>query len=239
MSTFAGPEFGSSKDLLFYFDAANPKSYTSGTTMYNLGSRKSYDMQFSDTPTYNSSNLGTLGFNGSTIQGTVNGITYPLTTNDEFTLQTWVYIPTGASWSNSYISNIIGRGAYAGFVGIVRGVTNNQVLGVARSQYTYKDVSTTITRDSWNQLTMTMDNTGTLSMYKNGLLVSSIVTGFTYSTYDDNTYPYTLAGALAASGNTGNTMSGNVSIIGLWSKSLTAQEVSKTYNATKTRFGHV
>jgi hypothetical protein len=237
MSSFSGPEFNS-KDLVFYFDTANPKSYTSGTTMYNLVTSESYDMQFSVAPTYNSNNLGTLGFNGSTMTGTINNVTYPFDTNNEFTLQAWVYIPTGAQWSNLYHGNIIGRGAYGGFIGIARGITNNQILGIARSQYLYKDVSTTITRDSWNQLTMTMDSTNKLSIYKNGVLESSLSTGFTYSTYD-NTEPYTLVGALAISGSTGNTMSGTVSIVGLWSKSLTAQEVAKTYNATKTRFGHV
>ena len=237
MSSFSGPELNS-KDLVFYFDPANTKSYTSGTTMKNLVTSESYDMQFSVAPTYNSNNLGTLGFNGSTMKGTINNVTYPFDTNKEFTLQVWVYIPTGASWSNAYYSNIIGRGAYAGFIGIVRGVTENQILGIARSQDLYKDVSTTITRDSWNQLTMTMDSTNKLSIYKNGLLENSLVTGFTYSNYD-NSSPYVLAGALSASGDFGNTMSGTVSIIGLWSKSLTAQEVSKTYNATKTRFGHV
>jgi len=239
MSTFMGPEFGSGKDLIFYFDSANTKSYTSGTTtMYNLGSSTSYDMQFSIAPTYNSSNLGTLGFNGSTMKGTINGITHPFDTDYAFTLQTWVYIPTGASWSNGFYSNIIGRGDYTGFVGIVRSSLQNQILAVIRSQYMIKSLSTTMDSDSWNQLTMTMDLAGTLSLYKNGTLAGSLVTGFTYSTYD-NAAPYTLAGALAISGSIGNTMSGNVSIIGLWSKSLTAQEVSKTYNTTKTRFGHV
>jgi hypothetical protein len=237
MSTYIGPEFGSGKDLIFYFDSANPKSYTSGTTMYNLGSSASYDMQFSVAPTYNSGNLGTLGFNGSTMKGTIEGITHPFDTDYAFTLQTWVYIPTGASWSNGYYSNIIGRGHYTGFVGIVRGSVQNQILAVVRSQYLIKSLITTMLSDSWTQLTMTMDSAGTLSLYKNGTLSGSLVTGFSYSTYD-NAEPYTLAGALATSGMVGNTMSGTVSIVGLWSKSLTAQEVAKTYTTTKTRFGH-
>lgn len=236
MSSFLGPEFNT-KDLVFYFDTANSKSYVSGTNMSNLVTSEVYDMQFSVTPNYNSSNLGTIGFNGTTMKGTINNVNYPYDTNDEFTLQIWLNIPTGASWSNGFYSNILGRGDYAGFTGIVRSTIDNEISVVARTLYSFKSLSTTITNNSWNQLTMTMDTT-TLSMYKNGVLVSSLVTGFTYSTYD-STYPYVLAGALATSGSLGNSMSGTVSIVGLWSKSLNAQDVLKTYNATKTRFGHL
>jgi|694.fasta_scaffold123932_2 hypothetical protein len=237
MSLFLGPEFGSNKDLIFYFDSANPKSYTSGTTMYNLGASSSYDMQFSVAPTYTSNNCGTLGFNGTTQQGVINGINYPLNTDDDFTLQTWIYIPTGASWSNAYYSNIIGRGAYDGFIGIVRSsLADNQIRGYVRSQYSWGNIATTITRDSWNQITLTM-NAGTLSLYKNGTIASTYVTGFTYSIYDNN-MPYVLAGSLAASGDSGNTMSGTVSIVSLWNRALSVQEISKTYEITKTRFGN-
>jgi hypothetical protein len=235
-----GPEFGYNEDLLFYYDAANIKCYDGTNTMYNLGVSYSCDMTLYGSPLYSSDNMGVINLNGDTNEGRIPNLNYPFDTNDPFTLQLWIYIPTGASWSNGYYGNMLSKGDYFGCVGLFRStISDNKVYAFARTDYVLKSCSSEMVRDKWTHISMTMDIAygGTLSLYIDGDVKSSVATGFTYSLYENSNY--LLASKNAVSGAYGNTMSGTFSSITLWKKSLSATEIKKTYEMTKTRFGHI
>jgi hypothetical protein len=236
---YIGPEFGYNEDLLFYYDPANIKCYDGTNTMYNLGASYSCDMTLYNSPVWSSDNMGVINLNGSNNSCTIP-MSYPISTDDPFTLQIWLYIPNGASWTNGYYGNIVSSGEYDGTVGLFRSTINDdKVFAWVRTQYTYKVSSFEIERDRWSHISMTMNPLygGTLSLYINGDLKSSTATGFSYSEYDHTDYG--LGGRRTVSGAAGNTMSGTFSCLSLWKKALSSTEIKKTYEMTKTRFGHI
>jgi hypothetical protein len=209
--------------LVFYLDAANSKSYASGSTAWNDISRGGNNGTLVNGPTFNSGSNGNIVFDG------VNDyVTIPdspaLKLNGNFTIMLW---HRGITKTNTFPgplykgnSSIVG----GGYILFYTSVNNGEIyLKRDNVQFPINNAVNTY----WSHITFTYDGTNVRG-YLNG--VSSYISStVTYSTNTDNSS--LLLGRADQSGNAA------IGTVQMYSKALSAQEILQNFNATKTRFG--
>lgn len=152
---------------------------------------------------------------------------YPVAWSNPFSLSTWVYVPSSATWANAYMGNIVGKGDYTGSYGLTRNTTDNQVCAWMRGDNTSFSDCLSITRDQWWHLTMVWDGTY-LTLYTNG--VPSGSPGSTTLTGVPDVTSWSIGGALAFAGASGNLFTGFIDNVQLYNYALTPAQVQTTYN---------
>jgi hypothetical protein len=186
--------------------------------------------------TYASNN--TFSFNGTTDSMSISGTASTFFTDfssGQLTLDVWINIPAGATWSNGSFGNILSRGSFSGSHGLVRTTTNNQVAAYFRqSGTTFAAIqsSATIQRDTWTNLVATWTG-NTLSLYVNGELASANSGTLGTPTVTD----WVIGPAVAFSGSSGNRLQGQVSATKIYDRALSAIEVAQNFNVQRPIFG--
>lgn len=200
--------------LVLYLDAANTKSYpTTGTTWTDL-SRSGNNGTLINGPTFNSSNGGSIVFDG--VNDYVGIPSFSFTSN--FSVNFWEFITSAGVGSREGVIGNVGNGDdinhFGGRVRLYNRASNQDAI-----------VATTFTSTNiYYNYTFTRNGTS-YAIYANGILNST-------STYPSFSWDVTAIG----SGNAGY-FTGRIPIIQLYNRALTAQEVLQNYNATKSRFG--
>lgn len=162
---------------------------------------------------------------------------YPSTASDAFTLEVVFKVPTGASWNNGYYTGIIGRGGYAGSLGIIRSITDNEVVFWARVNggTTYDPRVPNLTRDVYHHVIGTYDGAGLAKIYHNGNYVAE-ESGLTAGTFDAG--DYLIGGGVSFSGaNGGYGETDSIPVVKMYNRALTAEEVQNNFNGIRSRFG--
>ena len=173
-----------------------------------------------------------LNFDGVDDTVDVNNINYPSTWTDAFSLSTWIFIPSSASWDNGYISNIVSRGSYTGSHGLVKNNVNNQVRMFIRGDNGSISVIGTITRDKWYHLSGTWDGT-TIKLYINGIFIGesgSVRTGSPGIT------PLYIGRARSFSGAGGSWFDGQIDDVRVYNYALTSEQIKTLYNGGAVSF---
>jgi hypothetical protein len=225
--------------LVLYLDAANPKSYVSGSTAWRDISKGGNNGTLINGPTYSSVNGGSIVFDGVNDYVNVNDIQNLFTTyNDSITYEVWSYTPTEAQWHDSTIggsgTNIISRGTYPGYNGLGRLSTDNVVAAYYRGSTSgTASASFTITRNRWYHL-VSIWNGFRAELYVDGILRS---TNNTSLVGNPTTGVISIARQRALGGNNGGWYQGSLNGIKIYNRALTAEEILQNYNTTKTRFG--
>jgi len=209
--------------LVLYYDAANTKSYVSGSTVWNDLSRGGNNGTLTNGPTFSSANGGAIVLDGaddfvatSNIQTTSN-FTY------DFIFDTSNFTDTS---DNSLIK---GNGAFGGklvtfdpndsiFVGSTADLSSNVYL----NGYNW------FTNRGLHHYTITIEYT-TTTTFK--LYVDSVLRD-TKSASNYNNYLPAFNSIVSAPGT-----SYSAYLFRLYNRTLSAQEVLQNYNATKARFG--
>ncbi len=212
--------------LVLYLDAANTKSYVSGSTTWNDISRGNYSASILNNPIYSQNNSGIFIFDG-----TNQNITGATSTNlsfgtNNFSINYWFYInsfnvPSPTIIDLRTISNDFG---YADFISSA--TTTFRLYWNNSTQYTS---TKQIFVGNWYNILVTRSGT-TLSVYINGLLDGT------------KTDSSNLTSGQLKIGRNVNTVgtsyfNGRVQSLIVYNKALTSNEVLQNYNATKTRFG--
>jgi hypothetical protein len=218
MSVSGGPNL-SEAGLVFVVDAANIKSYPSSGTVWNDLSGNLNSGSLINGPTFNSANGGSLVFDGV----------------DD-------YIDCGSSiqLSNTFTLSVWHKNINTGYV-IDQGTVGNDPTGCL--EFTNRGLSlglnnienvtangTFLDTTTWNHTDCTFTS-GTVNFYINGIFDSSKTTVST---------SFTPSGTLKIgrrSFNTATILSGNISIVKIYNRVLTATEVLQNFNATRSRFG--
>lgn len=221
--------------LVFAVDAANKKSYSGSGTAWNDLSGSNNNGTLTNGPTFNSSNLGYIEFNGEDDYCSFPGDSIP--TGNEISICLWyngnataynlatsafasintndgrevnVHLP----WSNNIIYWDCGQNGAGGFVAdrITKSVTSNEFVG-------------------WNYWVFWKNaNTGVMRIYRNGEIWHS-GTGKTISigtsvSFWLGAYPtgqyYDICG---------------ISNVMIYNRALSSDEITQNYNALKGRFG--
>jgi hypothetical protein len=229
--------------IVLSLDAANVKSYPgSGTTLTNLNNLTDTATLVNGTA-YSSENQGVLVFDGINDSMSFGGPSRFFTsyTTQQITIETWIYIPSSATWTNGFYGNILTRGYFGGSHGIFRTTTNNFVSAWFRQQGVFVSggqVESTglIQRDQWQQIVAIWKNPGS-ALYINGSLVtqnSNALESLSAGTTDDVWY----AGLnTAAGGNSGNFFEGKQTGIKIYNRALTAAEIQQNFEALRGRYG--
>lgn len=224
------------ENLVLYLDAANTKSYPGSGTIWTDLSRGGNIGTLTNGPTFNSSNGGSIVFDGTNQY--IN-----LGDKDSFT------IPTGFSFDcffnpNGLSGSILEKYGNSGTnTEYVFGFFNNQLYGwvsdTNSSQYRGRIVSnlTTYTNSNqWGHFCF-IYNGGTLttsvSLYVNGIKRdNSDFTGGNFTNIKNGSSALTFANA-----NLGLAIiKGSIGNIRMYNRALSALEVLQNYNATKSRY---
>jgi len=206
--------------LVLALDAANPKSYTSGSTTWNdlSGNGLNGSQSGSTFPSYNSSNNGNLVFNGNSPINIGNSSILNLT---NLTLSVWFKTTTtgnqqliAKNYTTSFYMNIVpGANTFSLW-------TNGSELNVSRI--------TTLGNGNWHNMSATMSGT-TKTIYYDSLQVGT----------NTGTIPAVDSFNLVI-GSTGgvnpNPFYGSMGSVLVYNRALSSQEIQQNYNAQKSRF---
>ena len=216
--------------LVLYLDAANTKSYPgSGTTWTDL-SGNNYTGTLTNGPTYSTTNLGNIVFDGVDDYVVWNSLVWDF--NNPFTVSFWFYM-------NS-LGGVDGWGFF--FCGTTSSNTNRAQIGgnpdgsiyvntvASTVGDSYQSSAGVVTTGNWYNFTTTRIS-NTVTVYING---NSVVSGaVNYSpSLPSNLY----MGFLRSSGAL-RYMNGKMANTLIYNRGLSTAEVLRNYNATKRRFG--
>ena len=220
---FTGPHIVTD-GLVLHLDAANTKSYQSGSATWLDKSGNKYNGTLTNGPTFDSTNGGSIVFDGSNDYidiSTSPNLTNPLTicafVNTSFiTGSNQVIYGPSANGSDNWLS--ISNNKVQIYATQTTDVNNFTVAG-----------STTIAANKWYHITGIVNN-NVISLYINGVFeVASSAQAFTASGWNST--------ARIGQRATGQfPFNGRIEYVQGYNKALSAQEVLQNYTATKSRF---
>jgi hypothetical protein len=205
---------------VLYLDAANTKSYVSGSTTWNDISRGGNTGTLVNGPTFNSGNGGSIVFDG--VDDGVNLISTITLGNGNWTISMWAYANSFPSNFGRLISNN-NSGPVSNAFGMASGKISYHSYLVS---WTQQLGNTTLNVGNWYNL-IWVNTSGSMVMYVNGVADSNSFTSTT-----SNGGPINCIGK-----NWANSFSGRVATTQIYNRALTQTEITQNFNATKTRFG--
>jgi len=230
---FTGPNIVTD-GLVLYLDAANPKSYPGAGTVWNDLSNQGNGGTLTNGPTFDSSNNGSIQFDGVDDYVTLGNLTF-LNGAVNASWGFWAKISATANqmpitqWNGS-TSNFF----YVYFNG-------SDVIRVAMGGsfvYTSPIISGLNGLDTWRYYVVTFDGslspaTERVKLYINTTLQDNFNNGPT--ALGTATSNFNIGRREAAGGQF--YFNGDVAIAKIYNRTLTQSEISQNYNATKSRFG--
>ena len=223
--------------LVAYYDAGKVASQpATGATWYDISDNRINATTSAGPPTFNSA--GYFTFSALNSHRFFTTALAPTTWAESWTIEVWMYTPTGAVWGNGVNrSHHIATGSTAGTWGVIRNPTDNQVTtwirGAAESA---SAPAATLARDRWHQFVGTWNGINTVSSYLNGTFIgSSTIT----PTGVPDTGSLVIGGTNSAtiSGSPGTYYDGNIAAVMMYNRALSAAEVTNNFEALRDRFG--
>jgi hypothetical protein len=226
MASIGGPNIVES-GLVLSLDAANTKSYASGSTTWIDKSGNSKNGALVNGPTFNSANGGSIIFDGvnETINFGTGNTFFPL---PQFTIDVWFKslgtVPTTGTTPGLF-GFTYGIRANVNASNLYFAVDNGTDLGGVTTSGTFS------TDNKWYNATFY--HTGTnMGIYINGVFGNS-----TNRTWDGTGRYPTNGWNLGRDNNNSNQFyPGHIASCKIYNRVLTAQEILQNYNATKGRF---
>ena len=229
--------------LVLYLDAANPKSYVSGSTTWADLSRIGNNGTLINSPTYSATNNGSVVFDGvDDYFITPTGLTPSLNITSQITLETWFK-------STSLANNLHGDGLFskglstdgnsAVYELILANNTTTNIpyfrLRINSSTLIYSPNNILINLNQIYHIVCTYDG-AIMRIFVNGIESGSGLS--TSGTLENNTQQLTIGVRyFARNGVADMFFSGNIYLSKIYNRALSATEIQQNYSATKTRFG--
>ena len=224
------PKIVNDSSLVLCLDAANTKSYVSGSTTWSDLSRSRNNGTLVNGPTFSSINNGSIVFDG--VDDYVSCGTFTGLGSSNRTLSTWFkIISLSASGKKRIVTfpaddSAIDTPAFA--IGYGTTLTSLEV-GFGGIPYNGYLTLAAFTLNTWINLTLSITS-NTMSVYTNGTYINQAT-----NTGTVGANPIGYIGRYNANyGQYGNI---NVAQVQVYNRALTAQEVLQNYNATKSRYG--
>ena len=203
-----------------YIDATNSKSYVSGSTFWNDISRGGNNGTLINGPTFNSSNGGSIVFDG--VDDGVNLSSTITLGNGNWTVSMWAYANSFPINFGRLLSNN-NSGPVSNAFGMASGKISYHSYLVS---WTQQLGNTTLNVGNWYNLVW-VNTSGSMVMYVNGVADSNSFTSTT-----SNGGPINCIGK-----NWANSFNGRVATTQIYNRVLSQQEVLQNYNALKGRYG--
>ena len=221
--------------LVLYMDAANSKSYVSGSTTWNDISRTGANGTLVNGPTFNSSNGGSLVFDG--VDDYV-GRNTALNVGSNFSVFAWVK-PGAINVRNGIVGNSYPYSSRVGWflaTATNYGGTLNTFFITVGNDNAYRTANnSSITLNAWNYIGGTVTNGGqNIKLYVNGI-ETSYLGGLLTSNTITYTTPQFYVGRRVDS--LPEPFIGSIATTQIYNRILSSTEVLQNYNALKGRFG--
>ena len=209
-------------ELIMYLDAANTRSYPGSGSNWSDISRLGYSLAARNSPTFVSASAGSyFSLNGSNQDFYLASLGPAFT---EVTFNVWV-------WRNGtqsgYTGLVMSRGNASGFTYHGGGSALGYHWINDSNTYTYSSGVDTANQ-TWSMATLVITATDA-KWYVNGVLQNTRTASHSSSTFS-NLY------IGSDSGTPGRYYNGRISVVQVYNRALTAQEVLQNYNATKMRY---
>jgi len=206
--------------LIVSLDAADRNSYPGSGTSWSDLSGNNNNGTLVNSPTFSSANGGSIVFNGTNqyVTDTIN------IANTAFTIICWVYSNVTPT-SDTVFS--IGTGAATRQALHLRMVTNTSFLFGLYND----DLSATVTGVTgvWNCLADTLTTGFVQSIYQNGIFNTSRTAGGYYT-------GNTTCNIGRWANDSAEYVNGNIPIVQVYNRALSATEIQQNYDAQKSRF---
>jgi hypothetical protein len=220
--------------LVLYLDAANTKSYVSGSTTWaDIAAGNNGTLV--NGPTYNNANGGSIVFDGVNdyinIADNVN-----LTNTSSLSINIWFK----STDVQSRINDLIGKGTsdldeeYTVLVG-----NTFLYFDVGIESGPYIQNTTTFLNNVWYNTCCVHSRSGgisTLTGYVNGVATTGFTNNATAAP-NNNSFPISIGKRFYNSNPYGRILNGNIAQISIYNRALSVTEVLQNYNALKGRFG--
>lgn len=226
-------------NLQLYLDAGNTSSYPgSGTTWTDL-SGNSNTGTLTNGPVFNSDAGGSISFAGDNDYVDIGqSLTLEYTRAVGYTLNAWVYIPTGMGGGNIWARGLTGSSFYSvnflycdsnfgsgpKTLGLVMNGQNSWVVGT----------SNIITTNAWNNVAV-VHTTSNVKFYVNGALTTT--TGALETPYTNATIGSTQNGRLGNPFQNAFWFAGRIAMMLTYNRALSDSELLQNFNAHKSRYG--
>lgn len=210
--------------LVFYLDAANPKSYTSGSTSWlDLTSPNSGSLIYG--PTFGTSNMGTILFpygtyiytnrNINFTQGTISCWIKPMQTNNNF------FVYTSSDPSTAYSHQL--------------GIKSNNKLNVYIYDGSIKqfEASSSLSLNTWYNLVFYWNDYNSFGTYVNGTFQGSMAINQAWK----GGAIFLIASYCGTANNANGWFSGSIANFSIYDRLLSTSEILNNYDAMKGRFG--
>lgn len=203
--------------LVLCLDAGNSKSYPgSGTTWTDLSGNGNTGT-LTNGPTYNSSNGGSLSFDG--VNDRVSTNYKPSGVRSYFI---WVRFSSLTHSSGYQLTGTQEVNAYT-YIGIENGGNVYYYAGTNGGT-----IANSVAVNTWVNLGFTLSSDGSRKVYKNGVEIFSGVGGLGVTATAEFS-----VGCI----NQNHFVTGNIAQVQIHNRALTAAEISQNYNALRGRFG--
>ena len=221
--------------LVLYLDAANTRSYVSGSTTWNDISRGGNNGTLTNGPTFNSTNGGYFIFDGTNDFAAMNSV---INTGQNFSVFAWVYLGNinirNAVFGNGYPYQSTRGWLFATATGYF-GVTDTFFISIGQDERGATTANNTLDRNKWNYIGATVSSGGTsIKLYKNGLETQYF--SRTQGAFNI-TYTFNESSVARRYSTTPEVFNGNIAITQVYHRVLTPTEIQQNYNSTKSRFG--
>ena len=233
----SGPQQIVTDGLVLHLDAANTKSYQSGSTTWNDLSGNRNNGTLVNGPTFSSGNGGSIVFDGVNDYidlGTTSTFSFIQNTG-VFTICAWVRL-TDFSTARFMLGNNDGTGGRKGFNLGYRGTSGRLWLAMSDGGGAILDLTRNnfFINSDWVFVTVVGNGT-TCQFYRNGLIFGAPSNTFTRLSTGDSFRVLGL-GRLNNYTLSNSYWQGNITQTQIYNKTLTAEEILQNYNATKSRF---
>jgi hypothetical protein len=221
--------------LTFYIDAANPKSYISGSsTVFNMLNSTQTGSFINDVGAIDNSGKSAFVFGLDEVNDTILfNNRFAQASQTDITINIWFKTTgDGASGFNGLVNEMATTNPFRSRI-LVKNNGTQISYNIAGTQRTV-DLSSTIPDDTWTNLTLTKDSSVGSKLYVNSdyQYGHGSDTG-TIAGQGGASFPGTVLGVGAESIYF---MKGEISNITVYNKALTQTEVTKNYNSLKPRF---
>lgn len=243
MSTVGGGVNIVTDGLVLYLDAANTKSYISGSTIWNDVSRSQTNGTLINGPTFSSGNGGSIVFDGvndytdcgssSTIN--IGTSSFSVEVAVKFT-GTGVYqVATRRSTNDGANGNRVFDG-FNIFCDTGRIGAGFRHTATVNTDYAAQS-TTTLNSGNWVIVTAVFSRASNLVLYVNGFTNATTSISALNGVNINLTQNFQIGRRLIAGGTNDLYFLGSIGIFRYYNKALSAQEVLQNYNATRTRYG--
>ena len=226
--------------LIFCVDAANPKSYVSGSTTWYDISKNNNNGTLTNGPTFDSNNKGSILYDGSDDYVQVDG--FELLDNvNEFSINMWVKYGGIPTTSLSLLSKT--KTGFATAFDLLYTNDTTSLIFRKNTGTVWSNSSVLFSTIQFTNICLVQNpneptNPEKIKVYINGQLITNESGGGSIAIPATPGLPFFI-GALKQGNDPfpRNEWSGNIANTSIYNKSLTIYEVRRNYNTIKSRFG--